>query len=318
MRNEYEIISNFQNFPLNVLLVRLFKRTPHLHKEIEVGLVVKGSLDLILSDSVSRLSSGDVYVLNPMELHSFSSAEEDVTILALQFPKKLLVPLYNRGSADFSGNVISKEGGARRIRELLVELAYHYFSRSSGFEYKCMSMLNMVCYMVEKALPIREAVDDKRYQSSRRMMRIIDYIEQNFTEKTLLSDVARQEGLSLTYLSHLFKESFEMSFQEYLTLKRLRHARGLLVSTDRSILDISNESGFSDPRYLNAACERYYNCSAAEVRQGICDSANAPTEVMYNRQFFFPPEEAVSLLGDLRETTPQENGAISAQRFYDC
>lgn len=122
----------------------------------------------------------------------------------------------------------------------------------------------------------------------------------------------------MTYLSHLFKESFEMSFQEYLTLKRLRHARGLLVDTDRSILEISNESGFSDPRYLNAACEKYYNCSAAEVRKGICGSANAPTEVMYNRQLFFSQDEAVSLLTNLREAYRKESDEISVWRLYDC
>lgn len=317
MKKEYEIISNSRNFPLNALLVRLFKRTPHLHKEIEVGLIVKGSLELILADSSSRLCGGDVYVLNPMDIHSFSAAEEDVTILAVQFPRRLLTPLYNRSSAEFSGNVIKDESTARRVRELLVELAYHYFSRTPGFEYKCMSILNMVCYMAEQALPLRDLVDDKRYQSSRRLMRIVDYIEQHYTQKLLLSDVARQEGLSLTYLSHLFKENFKMSFQEYLTFKRLRYARGLLADTDRSILDISNESGFSDPRYLNAACERYYNCSAADLRHGNGDSANEPPEVKYDWQFFFSSEEAVSLLTALREANRKENGELSVRRLYD-
>jgi hypothetical protein len=71
MKKEYEMISGSQKFPLNVLMVRLLKRAPHLHKEIEIGLVLRGNIDLILLDSVRTLQVGDMYVLNPMDIHSF-------------------------------------------------------------------------------------------------------------------------------------------------------------------------------------------------------------------------------------------------------
>ena len=44
----------------------------------------------------------------------------------------------------------------------------------------------------------------------------MDYIDENFRRKLLLGEIARREGLTMPYLSHLFKDTLGMSFQEYL------------------------------------------------------------------------------------------------------
>lgn len=319
---KYELISNSQNLSLNVLLVKLFKCGLHLHKEIEVGLLLRGKLKLTVSDSAYRLHAGDMFVLNSMDLHSLEAVDGGVMILALQFPKSMISSIKAVDPPCFSDNVITSAMAAAFpqydvLRGLLIELAYHYFFQAPHFEYKCTSLLNMIYYLICKALPTRLPEGNKQYRMDRRLARIIDYIEEHYTEKILLSDISEREGLSLTYLSHLFKKNLKISFQEYLAVKRLRYAKELLTDTSKSITDISIESGFSDPRYLNSVCKKYYNCSAAELRSEKNETVAEFAGMKIHRQFFSTREDAIAVLNDLRCEYYQKYGNLSVLELYD-
>ena len=55
MKNEYEVIPNAQFQYLNVFLVHLFSRTPHLHRELELGIVLEGNLQVKMGPDSWRL-----------------------------------------------------------------------------------------------------------------------------------------------------------------------------------------------------------------------------------------------------------------------
>ena len=68
--------------------------------------------------------------------------------------------------------------------------------------------------------PAQQLLSDKEKNASQskasRMRKITHYIDEHYSEKLLLSDIARKEDLSLTYLSHFFKDYLGLPFQEYL------------------------------------------------------------------------------------------------------
>ena len=68
------------------------------------------------------------------------------------------------------------------------------------------------------------------------MRKITHYIDEHYSEKLLLSDIARKEDLSLTYLSHFFKDYLGLPFQEYLAKIRCEKARQLLLLTGLPIV----------------------------------------------------------------------------------
>lgn len=98
------------------------------------------------------------------------------------------------------------------------------------------------------------------------MRKITHYIDEHYSEKLLLSDIARKEDLSLTYLSHFFKDYLGLPFQEYLAKIRCEKARQLLLLTDFPLLDICMSCGFSDSKYFNSGFRRQHGCSPKEYR----------------------------------------------------
>jgi AraC-like DNA-binding protein len=71
------------------------------------------------------------------------------------------------------------------------------------------------------------------------------YIEENFTQKINLQQLADNAGYSYDYFRHLFKQKTGLAPVQYLIAKRLDQAKSLLKNTDASIASIALECGFS-------------------------------------------------------------------------
>lgn len=91
-----------------------------------------------------------MYVLNPMEQHGIRAGEEGVLILAVQISRQLATSFFQMPPMCFCGEsairtfFVGHETRYEIMKGLMIELGYHYFSQLSNYEYKCMSLLNMI------------------------------------------------------------------------------------------------------------------------------------------------------------------------------
>lgn len=93
-------------------------------------------------------------------------------------------------------------------------------------------------------------------RNAERMHRILHYLETHYSEPVRLSEIAEREGLTQTYLSHLFREQLHIPFQDYLARLRLEAAMLLLRQSDTTLTDAAYACGFSDPKYLNRSFQK--------------------------------------------------------------
>lgn len=205
------------------------------------------------------------------------------------------------------------------MKSLLIELAYNYFGQFPNYEYKCMGLLNMILYTLHTFVPKKTYTDAElstRRHKQERMGRITDYIEKNFRQKLLLGHIAARENLSLAYLSHLFRDELNLSFQEYLNLKRFEYACRHLQNTDKKVLTVSIESGFSDVRYLNQLCRKYYGYPASGLRQRRQMPTTSDRPASSNTQNIFTPVDSIRLLRTLRESCQEKYSDFTIWEFY--
>ena len=98
----------------------------------------------------------------------------------------------------------------------MIELACLYLKKADKFELKCVGLLNLLFAGLLDTLPNRLLSDKEKNASqskASRMRKITHYIDEHYSEKLLLSDIALKEDLSLTYLSHFFKITWESPFR---------------------------------------------------------------------------------------------------------
>lgn len=109
--------------------------------------------------------------------------------------------------------------------------------------------------------------NQKEEQSESVVTRAKAYIEENFSREISLDDVSRMVNVSPYYFSKLFKEESGENFIEYLTRIRMDRAKQLLEQKEKSIKEISLETGYADPNYFSRLFKKQTGMSPREYRE---------------------------------------------------
>lgn len=70
------------------------------------------------------------------------------------------------------------------------------------------------------------------------------YIARHYQDPIQIGEAAKEVGLHPNYAMNLFKKTFNITMNEYITQHRMSHAQRLLATTDEKIVDIALESGY--------------------------------------------------------------------------
>ena len=303
----YDDFSYEQLRDLNVFLVRMEERTMHLHHDMEIGIVLEGTALIEVSGMQHRLWRGDLYLINPMEPHRFLSGGcGDGLLLIAQVSPQLVARIFPEamnlrygGSPTLRLTFPQSSAQYDRLADALMDLGAAFFARSMGYEFRCLSCIGDIYALLHTHLPVtvlRGEDDLPQRERADRLLSIIAYIEENYQRKLLLGEIARREHLSLTYLSHFFKDMLGLSFQEYLRERRFEHACHLIETTDQRILEISIACGFSDVRYLTKLFNEHFGCTPTSYRQKKRISRQKRPVSLGCIQSFFSSEDSVRLL----------------------
>ncbi|MFC4402218.1 response regulator [Gracilibacillus xinjiangensis] len=93
-----------------------------------------------------------------------------------------------------------------------------------------------------------------------------EYVKHHFHQTITLDEVAEQVNLSSYYLSKLFKESFGVTFIEYLTELRMNKAKTFLLNGATPLKEIALNIGYKDPNYFSRVFKKEVGLSPSEFR----------------------------------------------------
>jgi len=268
---EYEVIQHEQLQGMRVLINDITYRSPHMHREFELLMVMRGELSISCRNRRFTVREGEAALMNPWLAHEFRAISEKATLLILQISPQFCKNYFPTiEDLRFDWQDLTELQNKAALRSELIQLSKAYFAMQPTYEFACMSRLNQIFRMLLLEVPWRLLdVSEKRQQniSNQRLERIINYIDANSGSKLLLSEIADREGLSVSYLSHFIHERLNMSYQDYLTLIRFEKGRLLVETSNLSVAEICQRCGFSDPRYFNEIYRKQLGCTPKEFRQ---------------------------------------------------
>ena len=99
------------------------------------------------------------------------------------------------------------------------------------------------------------------------IQKVLQYIDQHLTGNLNLRDMAQHVYLSESYLSRLFKKEMQMTLVQYITERRIQHAKMLLNDTSLSIESISKSLGFQQPNYFCRVFKKVTNETPESFRK---------------------------------------------------
>lgn len=107
----------------------------------------------------------------------------------------------------------------------------------------------------------------KESSHKQNLSQIKNYLDQHYTEKISLDELADTFYINKYYLTRVFKEQFGTTINTYLLQKRITHAKQLLRFTDKTVEDIGYECGMGAVHYFSRMFKKMEGISPNEYRK---------------------------------------------------
>jgi two-component system response regulator YesN len=142
--------------------------------------------------------------------------------------------------------------------------------KNLGYVNKVMRINNQedLCAWISKALNefielVYSSQDAKKVTQIRPA---INYIDANYDKQVTLADIARVSYLSVSRLSHVFKEEMGITIVDYLTSVRIERAKQLLLATNQSCTEICFEVGYNNQSYFTRTFKGFVGMTPRKFR----------------------------------------------------
>lgn len=147
MSKFYELIKNNKGFPIKTFVHSVDSFQMHWHKELEILLVLKGSVNITIRDKAYLLKENDLIVINSMEMHNINKSKEDNVILALQINLNYYNEFYPKITNvvfDCNSSISTKHEKFDVIRNLLAEIVWERNKKKEEYELIIGSKINLL------------------------------------------------------------------------------------------------------------------------------------------------------------------------------
>lgn len=272
-------------FPYNTYICTIpldfLEVSPHWHNEIELVIVKVGRCMIRVGSESFTVNAKDIVLILPGQIHSiYQYKDSDVQYENILFKKDFLCT--NTGDLctyEFLDHIFSQKKG--------VPIHYtpklDYYSTLSSF----ISSIDLLSENRPKYYQLKLKIiwldffytlllhsrnDQQIHSNSESLTRIKEillYMHKHYNEDIVPATVAHEFNLSTSHFMRLIKQHTGLTFTQYLNSYRLSCSSKLLEEKKLTILEISEECGFSNISYFNRLFKKKYNLSPSTYRKNI-------------------------------------------------
>lgn len=249
----------------------------HRHDELQISYIVEGEGVLIVGDTVSSYSKGDVIILGSNVPHVFKSNEK------LKQPSYMLSVFFTQTSfgTDFFQteelkslqSFFKKSENGFKLKnpsEKVIRLFYS-IQKSTKLErfilfFQLLKQLNSAKYDVLSSFHSEKKYKDTEGQ---RMGAVFQYTMNHFREKITLEEIAKEAAMTPNAFCNYFKKRTRKTYITFLNEIRVEEACRLLrEETELSIAEIAEQSGFQNISNFNRIFKKIKAIKPIEFKKG--------------------------------------------------
>jgi len=278
LRNKEEIIE----YPPNSHVRIWYNDAPydyesHYHNCIEILFMYENNCEAKFPTQNIYLKTGDIIVIPPYMMHQITCTQQfkqfvllmDVELLA-QFDIKIAnnnsindILLCNKDTCPQIYDTI-KNNIIDAINSYFINADYCQLEIYSYILY-CFAMFGKNGFLSSSS---SSSIVSSPKEHFEKFAELLQYIDLNFPENLSLDMISNQIGFSKYHFIRLFKEYTGMTFYEYLTNKRISHAKELL-KTSSEITEIAFACGYNNQTSFCRSFKKEVGCPPTEYRHQI-------------------------------------------------
>ena len=242
------------------------KTTLHRHEFYELAFVYGGRATQILGATPLEMRRGYVCLRTPHDLHSvLQSADEPLMVYTISFSEDMIVKgvFHELRMEERTAQVYYTD---EELAEAIgtVKRVENELKRRDGHTRTVLRSLlaELLVALIRKKATARE----KPISESAHIEKTVRYINGHFKESLRLCDLAHRLYLTPNYLGSLFIKHMGKSCSEYIMELRFSFALSLLLNSDLTVKEITEECGFRSSSYFIRKFREKYGVSPHRYR----------------------------------------------------
>lgn len=242
----------------------------HIHKYLEIFYFESGEGYFQTPAIKEKLGAHDMLVVNANNPHrQFSNSPSPLVYYCLSITDLALEDIPPNAISANTHELFHLASSANlpyaKIKQIFKELKGAHdigsFFRIQG------AIFEILAFVLTKANPKYKTPPDKKdSEKSFVLNEIKKYINEHFKENITLAELEKNFFISQSQLCHYFKQQYGISPIQYLIRARIENAKLLLMNTDLSINEVSEESGFSNGNYFSYLFKKYVEQTPVQYR----------------------------------------------------
>lgn len=251
----------------------------HWHEEFMIFYIKQGQAIMHCNSKAIPVGAEDLIVMNSNDIHyaenlgshpfieyyiivNFSflfSEQEDLC------QKKYMEPLMQE-RIRFQNQIKNDSEIVQQVKELIHE----YQQQKNGYELLIKAGLYriLVLLMRRHSAPTTDVKETHRqYNTLYQLRPVLKYVDQHYTQKITLTELASMSNMSRHHFCRLFKSITGKPPIEYVNHLRINAAIKLLREGHLNISEIALTVGFNDSNYFSRLFKKYKNCSPTSIQK---------------------------------------------------
>ncbi|MCM3112881.1 AraC family transcriptional regulator [Lederbergia lenta] len=253
----------------------------HWHHEIEFIYVEKGPIHFQIGTKQYTLAEGSGFFIPSEQLHgAYPSGNSSFKLHAIVFHIDLLRSFgYDliesnyleavRNFSVFHSTLLTPDNkDDRDMLHILRNIVETHSSKTPSFELKLKGYLFLLFSEIfrKKAWKNNEEISKRDITKTELLKRVLQYIEKHYKQKITVLELASQIQMSEGHFSRFFKSLVRMTPMEYINNIRISKACILIEKTNRKMLDIALDVGFTNQSYFIRLFKKQKGCTPKEFK----------------------------------------------------
>lgn len=254
----------------------------HFHPEFELNFISNGrGSRRVVGDSMEEITDIELVMIGPNLEHGWEShncTSQEIYEVTLQFhndlfdekmlSRRIFKPIKDLFDRSNRG-ILFSEKIALELKPRIMGL-----SKIDSIDYflELISILHDLANSRNQRLLSTHPAQNSLFENSGQIEKVYKYIQENFSRKITLAEMARLVNMSAVSFNRFIKKRTGKTLVEYINDTRISYAARWLIETDLSIGEIGYKCGFNNIANFNRVFKKSKKRTPSEFRsefQGI-------------------------------------------------
>ena len=256
----------------------------HYHEMLEFVVILKGSGNRYIGDSIEKFSNGDVVLVGQKLPHVWRSSiindesqshKKCCSSIIIQFQYEFIGEKFIELSESVKINKLFKDAAMgisfqnETRKKILTKIKKLNKLKGMDRLLLFLKILDIASKSTDHKILASPLFKEAIYNSDKKINKVFEFVMDNFSNPISLDEVSDIVSMNKTSFCRYFKKRTKKTFTHFLNEIRIGHACNLLTEGSYSISESAYLSGYNSPSHFNKQFHTIKNISPSEFSKNL-------------------------------------------------